>query len=347
MQITIFYRLLKKQKSTNNAKIAAIALCSLLIFSCKKTGTTNTTTPPTTTTVVKIPYGTIANSILQKDFSLYIDSKGTKWLGYTDGILRYDGTSWVQYDSGTIGTLLNKVIPETEDAQGNIYFISTDKFYGVYILKYSSGIWKSYTIPVPVKGLPKLFYNPADNLLYLWTTPDLGQFIYSFSPGADFSQASNVSTIFGEPYDRGYDFNDCAFANNNFYICGGNEITQVSTTGNMSRHTNAGTAGAFDTIVSSSANQLYISAGSFFDVTTLLSFNSAFLPIPSNSTTYMLHICVDNSNAIYAVESGGIADKLVNGKFQAITDDVQSAIVVDGNNVKWAATEDYLVKITQ
>ena len=322
--------------------IAKACIVALLIaggaWSCKKGSA-----PPAQAASAQLPYGNFP--LLLRDFSLYIDSKGVKWIGYTGGVLRYDGSGWTQYTSGNTGVAMDTMIPQTDDADGGMYFVSSLYGHSSTIVKVKNNVCTAYAIPLVSHDSAKLFFNASDGNLYLWASSGTIQSITKFSPSVDFSQGKNVTVIYYDTSYRGYlYYSDCAFVSNTFYVCGGNEITEVSTAGSLLlRLQYVGLTTDFDKVICSFDKKVYVTAGTITGISQLFALQgTSFLHIPWDARTYVPYVTVDASNVVFAVDVNGSAYKLVNGALLALPTGASGAIAVDKNNVKWIATNDYL-----
>lgn len=82
--------------------------------------------------------------------AIAIDAQGNKWFGTADGVSKFDGTNWTNYDTLNSGLLSDIVTSIAIDAQGNKWFGASDPYWlggerkhGVS--KFDGSTWTSYT----------------------------------------------------------------------------------------------------------------------------------------------------------------------------------------------------------
>lgn len=102
---------------------------------------------------------------------VYVDEDGNKWFGTSKGVTKFDGTSWITYNTSNSGLPGNVVYAITQDSSGNYWFGT-----GFGCAKFDGVIWTAYTdlgggaTDVAVRGIA------VDTLDRIWTANNPNSF---------------------------------------------------------------------------------------------------------------------------------------------------------------------------
>jgi len=95
--------------------------------------------------------------------TLAIDEEGNKWIGtLRRGVIRFDGTSWIEYNTANSGLIGNEVRSIQFDSQGNVWFGTNkglSKFDGIRWTNYDA--WNS---GLPFNSVTALYIDSEDNI---------------------------------------------------------------------------------------------------------------------------------------------------------------------------------------
>lgn len=263
-----------------------------------------------------------------------IDNAGNKWIGTSNGVAKFDGTQWTNYNTGNSGLPGNSVFCITIDSWGNKWFGTT--YNGV--AKYNDSTWTVFNSSNSGLQNDNIYALCIDGAGRKWVGTGDGIFIYGGS------QWTHIDTILGQQINsvsriaispsgikwisvsgKGvYAYDDVTWINYN----------TTNTSGLISSNSISD--------ITFQNNNVWLTAGSGVSLFDGMSWTK-YTTVEGLVEAHPRKIICDGQNNIWIGTNGGIS-KYTSGVWFSIvsTDGLSSnqvnAVAVDQNNYSWFAT---------